>query len=257
MRPRKRFGQNFLQDDAVIEKIMHSIRPMRTDRLVEIGPGLGALTFALLPLLDKLNVVELDRDLIPYLQEQGQASGRLAIYQADALNFDFTQLTDAPGSLRVVGNLPYNISTPLLFHLLAQLPVIKDMHFMLQKEVVERIAAPVGGRVYGRLSGMVQYYCEAQVRFYVPPEAFKPAPKVTSAILRLVPREPLLRANDLRMLGEVVRLAFNQRRKMLQNSLASLLSAQALEALDINPQARPEQIPVDAFVRISNSLLLI
>ena len=254
MKPRKRFGQHFLQDTHVVEKMIRFIQPARTDQLVEIGPGLGALTFVLLPMLDKLEVIELDRDLIPLLQQSSQAFGQLQIYQADALSFDFTQLTHAPHSLRVIGNLPYNISTPLLFHLLTQLSVIKDMHFMLQKEVVDRIAAPVGGRTYGRLSVMVQYYCEAQILFAVPPEAFKPVPRVMSAVLRLIPRERLVPAKDLSLFAEVVRLAFNQRRKMLQNSLAPLLSAHALQALDINPQARPEQITVDAFVRISNNL---
>lgn len=254
MKPRKRFGQHFLKDQAIVEKIINSIRSRRKDRLVEIGPGLGALTFSLLPLLDKLDVVELDRDLIPILQQKSQIFGQLRIHQADALDFDFTQLTCVPHSLRVVGNLPYNISTPLLFHLLTQLAVIKDMHFMLQKEVVDRIAAPAGSRIYGRLSVMIQYHCEAKVLFEVPPEAFQPAPRVMSAVLRLVPRQPLVPAKDLSLFAEVVKLAFNQRRKMLQNSLAPLLSAQVLQSLEISPQARPEQITVDSFVRISNSI---
>ena len=254
MRPRKRFGQHFLEDQTVIEKIIYSIRPLKEDQLVEIGPGLGALTFALLPLLAKLDVVELDRDLVPILEKKSHAFGRLHVHQADALDFDFTQLTHLPHSLRVVGNLPYNISTPLLFHLLTQLAAIKDMHFMLQKEVVDRIAAPAGSRVYGRLSVMIQYHCETQIVFTVPPDAFKPPPRVMSAILRLIPREPRLRVNDISVFAEVVKLAFNQRRKMLQNSLAPLLSAQALQALDVNPQTRPEQMTVDDFVRVANSL---
>jgi len=253
MRPRKRFGQHFLKDSTIIEKIISSIRPKREDQLVEIGPGLGALTFSLLPLLDKLDVVELDRDLIPILKQKSQIFGQLCIHQTDALGFDFTQLTHVPHSLRVVGNLPYNISTPLLFHLLTQLAAIKDMHFMLQKEVVDRIAAPAGSRVYGRLSVMIQYHCEVQVLFDVPAQAFQPAPRVMSAVLRLTPRQPLVLAKDLSQFSEVVKLAFNQRRKMLQNSLGSLLAIHALQALDINPQARPEQISVDDFVRISNS----
>ena len=254
MKPRKRFGQHFLEDQTIIEKIINSIRPKREDQLVEIGPGLGALTFSLLPLLDKLDVVELDRDLIPILQQKSQVFGQLRIHHADVLDFDFTQLTHVPHSLRVVGNLPYNISTPLLFHLLTQLAVIKDMHFMLQKEVVDRMAAPTGSRVYGRLSVMVQYHCEVQELFDVPAQAFRPVPRVMSAVLRLTPRQSSVLAKNLSLFSEVVRLAFNQRRKMLQNSLASLLSVQALQTLDINPQARPEQISVDDFVRISNSL---
>lgn len=255
MRARKRFGQHFLEDRIVVEKIISSVCPKREDQLVEIGPGLGALTFSLLPLLNKLDVVELDRDLIPILQQKAQVFGQLHIHEADALDFDFTQLTHAPHSLRVVGNLPYNISTPLLFRLLTQLAVIKDMHFMLQKEVVDRIAAPAGSRVYGRLSVMVQYHCEVQVLFDVAPQAFQPPPRVMSAVLRLIPRWPLVLAKDLSLFAEVLRLAFNQRRKMLQNSLAPLLSAQKLQDLGVNPQARPEQISVDDFVRMSNSLV--
>ena len=254
MKPRKRFGQHFLQDNYIIEKIIYSIRPEYSDHLVEIGPGLGALTFALLPLLNKLDAIELDRDIIPVLQEKSQIFGKLFIHQADALKFDFSQLAEGPHTLRIVGNLPYNISTPLLFHLLTQLSVIKDMCFMLQKEVVDRIAAPVGGSAYGRLSVMIQYYCQAQILFTVAPEAFKPIPRVMSAVLRLVPRQPLILANDVLLLAKVVRLAFSQRRKILQNSLAPLFSAHALQLLGIDPKARPEQITVDNFVRISNSL---
>ena len=255
MRARKRFGQHFLQDKTIIEKMIRSIHPMRSDNLLEIGPGLGALTFVLLPFLDKLDVVEFDRDLIPTLEQKSQGMGQLRIHQADALSFNFAALNEASHSLRVVGNLPYNISTPLLFHLLTQLHAIKDMHFMLQKEVVDRIAAVPGSRVYGRLSVMIQYHCDAQILFEVPPQAFHPIPRVMSAVLRLLPREPQVVAKDLTLFAEVVRLAFNQRRKMLQNSLAPLCSLQAIQALDINPQARPEQIAVDAFVRISNSLI--
>ena len=189
-RPRKRFGQNFLHDPVVIGKIISAVHPVRNDRLLEIGPGQGAITVPILAEVGELSVVELDRDLIGPLQVRCAEFGKLVVHNADALSFDFCRLvTDTP--LRVVGNLPYNISTPLLFHLLEQHHCIKDMHFMLQKEVVDRMAAGPGSREYGRLSIMLQYRCRITPLFNIGPEAFNPPPKVESAFVRLEPYAPV------------------------------------------------------------------
>ena len=185
---KKRFGQNFLHDPLVISQIVAAINPQSTDNIVEIGPGLGALTRPVLQQATKLKVVELDRDIIPKLKVICFGDGELEIIEADAIRLDFQPLTDSAQSLRVIGNLPYNISTPLLFHLFSFSPWIKDMHFMLQKEVVERICAQPGGKDYGRLSVMSQFYAQPEFLFVVKPGAFKPAPKVDSAIIRLTPK---------------------------------------------------------------------
>jgi 16S rRNA (adenine1518-N6/adenine1519-N6)-dimethyltransferase len=254
-RARKRFGQNFLHDAGVIHRILRGIHPRPGERLVEIGPGQGALTEGLLGSGAQLDVVELDLDLIPILRERFGSLPNFSLHQGDALKFDFASLSDRPHSLRVVGNLPYNISTPLIFHLLEHAGLIRDMHFMLQKEVVERLAAGPGGGDWGRLSIMVQYHCRVEHLFNVGPGAFNPPPKVDSAIVRLVPHEVLpFPARDHRQLERVVRDAFNQRRKTLRNTLKGLLDARAIEAAGVDGSLRPEQLDLAAFVRLADQL---
>lgn len=254
-RPRKRFGQNFLHDPTVIERIIRAIAPQPGQFLVEIGPGKGALTTALLPAVGKLHVVELDRDLIPLLREQCTDLGELEVHAADALRFDFCALAPSATRLRVVGNLPYNISTPLLFHLLSQIECIADMHFMLQKEVVARLAAKPGGGEYGRLSVMVQYRCRVEPLFTIPPGAFYPPPKVQSAFVRLLPhREPPVQVDDDRCLQKVVTSAFGQRRKTLRNALKGLLDSAQIQACGIDPEVRAERLDLQQFAALSNVL---
>ncbi len=256
-RARKRFGQNFLHDAGVIDRILRAIRAKEGERLLEIGPGQGALTEGLLGSGAQLDVIELDLDLIPILQAKFGSNPRFQLNQGDALKFDFSRLDAAPRSLRVVGNLPYNISTPLIFHLLDNATLIRDMHFMLQKEVVERMAAGPGGGDWGRLSIMVQYHCRVEHLFNVGPGAFNPAPKVDSAIVRLVPHETLPHpAKDHRLLERVVREAFNQRRKTLRNTLKQLMPADAIEAAAVDGSLRPEQLDLAAFVRLADQLAL-
>ena len=251
---RKRFGQNFLHDPGVIEKIIRSISPKPDDAMVEIGPGLGAITEEILAVNPRLQVVELDRDLIPVLRTKFFNYPEFRIHEADALSFDFSQLvTDRP--LRIVGNLPYNISTPLIFHLLAQSGVVQDMHFMLQKEVVQRMAATPGDNNYGRLGIMTQYFCKVQPLFEVGPGAFRPAPKVDSAIVRLVPHKTLPHpAKDLKTLQAVVRNAFNARRKTLRKALAAMVTVEQLQSLGINDGLRPENLSLADFVKIADLL---
>jgi len=252
---RKRFGQNFLHDDGVIQNIVNVIYPRVGDNIVEIGPGLGALTSQLLPLAGRIQVVELDRDVIPHLEQACAGLGELLITQADALKFDFSTLFEAEKKLRIVGNLPYNISTPLLFHLMNYADNIADMHFMLQKEVVERMAAVPGNKHYGRLSIMLQYFCKVEKLFDVPPEAFDPTPKVDSAIVRLTPYETLpLQVDDLATYAMVVTKSFAHRRKTLRNNLKEILSGEQIEALGINPAARAETLTQLEFAQLSNAL---
>lgn len=249
---RKRFGQNFLHDQRVIEKIVRAVNPRRDDNLVEIGPGLAALTAPLIAEVDRLNVVELDRDLAAGLPTRVPYPERLNIVEADALKYDFSNLaTDKP--LRVVGNLPYNISTPLLFHLLQHGALIEDMHFMLQKEVVERITAAPNSKEYGRLSVMLQYYCQATYLFEVPAGAFNPPPKVTSAVFRLVPyrSKPLQAVNEQR-LAAVVAHVFTQRRKTLRNSLKGRLDEAGFAQAGVDPMARPENLSLQQFVALAD-----
>jgi 16S rRNA (adenine1518-N6/adenine1519-N6)-dimethyltransferase len=261
--PRKRFGQNFLVSSGTVAKIVAAIAPRRTDMLVEIGPGLGALTAPLLDRLDHLHVVEIDRDLIARLRERF-APERLTIHEGDALKFDFAGLAanivahqPAKPCLRVVGNLPYNISSPLLFHLTEYAEQIRDMHFMLQKEVVDRMVSLAGGKEYGRLSVMLQYRYEMERLFLVPPGAFDPAPKVASAIVRMIPRPAsALAARDPLVFARVVTAAFGQRRKMLRNTLRDMLGEAELAALGILPTARAEELGVAEFVRIANALTI-
>ncbi|MCH2160043.1 MAG: 16S rRNA (adenine(1518)-N(6)/adenine(1519)-N(6))-dimethyltransferase RsmA [Oleiphilaceae bacterium] len=251
---RKRFGQNFLSDDAIIARIVSGINPRPGDRMVEIGPGLGALTEHLLDGLDgNLQVVELDRDLIPVLRTKFFNYPDFNINEADALKFDFNALADEKHPLRVVGNLPYNISTPLIFHLLYNIKHLKDMHFMLQKEVVERMAAVPGHSLYGRLGIMTQYYCRVQPLFIVGPDAFEPAPKVDSAIVRLTPHKELPHpVESLERLQTIVKTAFTKRRKTLRNALSGVIELEALEELDIDAGLRPENLSLAQYAALTN-----
>ncbi|OMH32156.1 16S rRNA (adenine(1518)-N(6)/adenine(1519)-N(6))-dimethyltransferase RsmA [Motiliproteus sp. MSK22-1] len=255
---RKRFGQNFLQDGHIIRRIIRSISPKPGQHLVEIGPGLGAITEELLEAVGELDVVELDRDLIPILRTRFFSyEDKFRIHEGDALKFDFNSLLESeqsPQQLRVVGNLPYNISTPLIFHLLAHTGIIKDMHFMLQKEVVQRLAAQPGENNYGRLGIMAQYYCQVDNLFVVPPEAFDPRPKVDSAIVRLSPYAELPHpARDTKDFASIVRISFGQRRKTLRNNLKKTLPTEQIEALEIDPGIRPERLSLSDFVKLADA----
>jgi 16S rRNA (adenine1518-N6/adenine1519-N6)-dimethyltransferase len=254
--PRKRFGQNFLQDHNVINNIISTIQTKPGEHWVEIGPGKGALTEPLLKKGLRLEVVELDRDLVVLLTNMFRQYSQLQIHSTDALKFDFSALVDGNERLRIIGNLPYNISTPLMFHLLDSAYCIDDMHFMLQKEVVDRICAAPGSKKYGRLSVMMQYYCDPELLFVVPPESFEPAPKVMSAIVRLVPhQQPPVQVNHMDMLNRVVTQAFSQRRKTLRNSLKKLIDENAIIALNIDPALRAEELSLNDFAKLSNLLV--
>jgi 16S rRNA (adenine1518-N6/adenine1519-N6)-dimethyltransferase len=254
--PRKRFGQNFLHDHSIIYHILSSLQIKADQHWVEIGPGQGALTAPLLNEGIRLDVIELDRDLVALLKQKFQQQPRLHIHSADALRFDLSRLAEEGEKLRVIGNLPYNISTPLMFHLLKNACCIEDMHFMLQKEVVDRICAGPGSKKYGRLSVMMQYYCATELLFEVPPESFDPAPKVMSAIVRLVPhQQPPVAVRDVAKLNRVVTEAFSQRRKTLRNALKKLIAEADIVALNIDPTLRAESISLDEFARLSNLLL--
>jgi len=253
--PRKRFSQNFLHDPGTIRRILDAIRPRPGERLVEIGPGQGAITRGLLEQAGALDAIELDRDLVEPLRARLGGLGDLRIHSADALRFDLCSLAAAPASLRLIGNLPYNISTPLLFRFLEQADCILDLHLMLQREVVERIAAGPGTKVYGRLSVMVQTWCETECLFRIGPGAFTPAPKVESAFLRLRPHRPLPhRPDDPAVYARVVAAAFAQRRKTLRNSLLGLADTAAFDAAGIDPGLRAERLDVAAFVRLANRI---
>jgi len=252
---RKRFGQNFLIDQQVIADIVNAVAPQRGDCVVEIGPGLGALTDPLIRRVDHLQVVEIDRDIIARLRKRYPAE-KLTIHEGDALAFDFAALAkDGGNGMHIVGNLPYNISTPLLFHLASFAECVRDMHFMLQKEVVERMVAEPGTADFGRLSVMLQYRFVMDWLIDVPPESFEPAPKVDSAVVRLIPR-PLveLSAKDETKFAAVVSAAFGQRRKMLRNNLKAMLDDTGFAALGILPTARAEDLPVGDYIRIANYL---
>ena len=252
-RARKRFGQHFLHDPTVIARIVQAIDPRAGEHLVEIGPGLGVLTEALLTSGCQLDAIELDRDLVAELQHRfGQ---RAHIIERDALTVDFATLQRAQEKLRVVGNLPYNISTRLIFHLLNYSQCVADMHFMLQREVVDRLAAQPGNKHYGRLSVMTQYYCRVEALFTVPPGAFRPPPKVVSKVVRLVPHRQLSHpVVDIDTLQLLLRTVFNQRRKTLRNSLATLFSKEKMAMLPIDLNARPETLSLTTFVEVSNFL---
>jgi 16S rRNA (adenine1518-N6/adenine1519-N6)-dimethyltransferase len=248
---KKRFGQNFLTDQGIIASLIDAIHPKTEEIIVEIGPGLGALTKPLLKKIQRLHVVEIDRDIVSWMQNE-YAKNTLTIHNIDALKFDFATLGK---HIRVVGNLPYNISTPILFHLLDNLSHINDMHFMLQKEVVERMVASPSTPAYGRLSVMLQYHLAMEYLLTVPPEAFEPAPKVESAFVRCVPHATKPNtANDYQLFYKVVLSAFGQRRKTLRNTLKGLLDDAGFAAVAINPQLRAENLSVAQFVAISNYL---
>ncbi|GAB2501464.1 16S rRNA (adenine(1518)-N(6)/adenine(1519)-N(6))-dimethyltransferase RsmA [Lysobacter humi (ex Lee et al. 2017)] len=252
--PKKQFGQHFLHERGVIAKIVQAVDPQPGDRLVEIGPGQGAITFPLLERHGELTVIEFDRDLIAPLTEAGAAYGALTVIQGDVLNVDFTALAHGR-PIRLVGNLPYNVSSPILFHALEHAAVVRDMHFMLQKEVVDRMAAGPGSKVYGRLGVMLQAYCRVTPLFDVAPGAFRPPPKVDSAVVRLVPKPAAeVRVQDRAMFARVVRDAFGQRRKTLRNALSNVADAAAIEAGGVEPGLRAEQVPVEAFVDLANAL---
>ncbi|GAB3282168.1 16S rRNA (adenine(1518)-N(6)/adenine(1519)-N(6))-dimethyltransferase RsmA [Parahaliea aestuarii] len=253
--PRKRFGQNFLQDAAIIGRIADAIQPREDDHLVEIGPGQGALTEALVTSGCRLDVVELDRDLVAGLLAAFSIYPGFKLHSADALKFDFAALAADDRPLRVVGNLPYNISTPLIFRLLEFAPLIRDMHFMLQLEVVQRLAAEPGSKAWGRLGIMAQYLCEVEHLFDVPPEAFFPPPKVQSAIVRLAPRQTSPWPDcDPAQLKRVVQAAFAQRRKTLRNNLKGLMDDAGLQQLGLDPGCRAETLELVDFIHIANAL---
>jgi 16S rRNA (adenine1518-N6/adenine1519-N6)-dimethyltransferase len=252
--PRKRFGQHFLHDPGILRKIVQAIASQRGDNLVEIGPGEGALTLPLLRELGRMTVIELDRDLVPRLRAAAEGVGELDIVQADVLTVDFAALATT-GPLRVVGNLPYNISSPILFHCIESIDAIRDMHFMLQKEVVDRMAAAPGSKTYGRLSVMLQLVCRVDPLLRVPPGAFRPPPKVDSAVVRLTPRAPEERAFvDASLLARIVKAAFGQRRKTLSNALSGIADSHAIVEAGIDPRARAEQLAPAAFVALADVL---
>ncbi|MBU2894156.1 16S rRNA (adenine(1518)-N(6)/adenine(1519)-N(6))-dimethyltransferase RsmA [Colwellia sp. D2M02] len=250
---KKRFGQNFLHNDAVISDIIDAINPEPGENLIEIGPGLGALTEPVIERAKKLSVVELDRDLAHRLRHHPFLAPHLTIYETDALKFDFAQLASEDKPLRIFGNLPYNISTPLIFHLLTFKSQVKDMHFMLQKEVVQRMAAGPDCKAYGRLSIMTQYQCQVLPVMEIGPEAFKPAPKVDSAIVRLIPHKEIKNpVKDIAALNTVCLAAFNQRRKTIRNSFKNLISVEQLENLNIDANLRPENLSIDDYITLAN-----
>jgi 16S rRNA (adenine1518-N6/adenine1519-N6)-dimethyltransferase len=252
---KKHLGQHFLHERGIINKIVQAVDPQPGDRLVEIGPGQGAITFPLLDRHGELTVIEFDRDLIFPLTEAARAHGTLEVIHRDVLTVDFSALAHNGGPIRLVGNLPYNLSSPILFHALEHAAAIRDMHFMLQKEVVDRMAAGPGSKVFGRLSVMLQAYCHVTPLFNVPPGAFRPPPKVDSAVVRLIPRDPAsIGVRDHTTFANVVRDAFGQRRKTLRNALSQICDAATIEAAGVRPDARAEQIEVADFVRLANSL---
>jgi 16S rRNA (adenine1518-N6/adenine1519-N6)-dimethyltransferase len=247
---RKRFGQNFLVDKSIINQIIHLAAPRKDDVVVEIGPGLGALTKPLLDVLPHLHVVEIDRDIIAKLKTWPQE--KLSIHAIDALKFDFASVGK---NIRVIGNLPYNISTPLLFHLIQFREQIQDMHFMLQKEVVERMVAAPSTGDYGRLSVMIQYFFEIEKILDVPPEAFRPAPKVFSAVVNMVPiKQRSIKAKDEKLFARLVHDAFMQRRKTLRNALHAHLTAEDFDRLNVVSSLRPENLSLENFITLANYL---
>ncbi len=249
--PRKRFGQNFLQDERIIQQIVQAIAPRDNETVVEIGPGQGALTQALLPHCAELHLLELDRDLVTILQGKYGHLDTVHIHSGDALQFDFTALKQEGRSLRIVGNLPYNISTPLIFHLLQQVEQIDEMVFMLQKEVVDRFAATPGCKEYGRLAVMMQFHCAVRALFEVPPTAFYPQPKVDSAVVCLYPHTPQNTTVDSQLLSRLVAQSFAQRRKTLRNNLKGFLNEEEIRAAGVDPAVRAETLTLAEFIHLT------
>lgn len=251
-RKKKHLGQHFLHDQQILQKIVKLIDPHPAEHLIEIGPGAGALTSKILPQVDHLEVIELDQEIIPVLEKNCGYSSKLTVHLADVLQVDFTQFQSPQ---RLFGNLPYNISTPLLFHLIKNIQLIQEMHFMLQQEVAARITAPPGSKIYGRLSVMIQYYCQVATLLKIGSGAFSPPPKVASAFVRFTPHQHYsIKALDEKKLSDLVRNAFSQRRKIIANSLKNEVPIALLEKIGIDPGLRPEQLAVNEFVTISNAL---
>lgn len=251
---KKRFGQNFLNNQQIIDQIVRAIHPQPTDHMVEIGPGEAALTAPLLDQVQKLDIIEIDNDLIAPLKGKFGHKPAFHLHHTDALTFDYaTLLAPDEAKIRIVGNLPYNISSPLIFHLLNYADRIEDMHFMLQKEVVDRMVAEPGNKTFGRLSVMLQYRCQVECLFLVGPENFNPPPKVDSAIVRLTPYDTLpLKAKDENLFAQLVKEAFAHKRKTLRNNLKGILTAEQIEQAGINPGLRAEQMDVADFVALAN-----
>ncbi|HEY4529931.1 MAG TPA: 16S rRNA (adenine(1518)-N(6)/adenine(1519)-N(6))-dimethyltransferase RsmA [Luteimonas sp.] len=251
---KKALGQHFLHERGVVDRIVLAVDPKPGEHIVEIGPGQGAMTFPLLERHGRLTAIEFDRDLLAPLTVRAREHGELTLIHANVLDVDFTALA-AGTPLRLVGNLPYNLSSPILFHALEHAGAVRDMHFMLQKEVVDRMAAPPGSKVYGRLSVMLQAWCRVTALFDVGPGAFRPPPKVDSAVVRLAPRDPSeVGIDDPARFAAVVRAAFGQRRKTLRNALQPLADAEAIAAAGIDPTRRAEQLEVADFIRLANSM---
>lgn len=251
---KKALGQHFLHERGVVDRIILAVDPKPGDRIVEIGPGQGAMTFPLLERHGHLTAIEFDRDLLAPLAVRAREHGELELIHADVLDVDFTALAGGT-PLRLVGNLPYNLSSPILFHALDHAAAVRDMHFMLQKEVVDRMAAAPGSKVYGRLSVMLQAWCRVTALFDVGPGAFRPPPKVDSAVVRLVPRDPAeVGIDDPARFAAIVRAAFGQRRKTLRNALQALCSGEEIAAAGVDPSLRAEQLAVPDFVRLANAL---
>jgi 16S rRNA (adenine1518-N6/adenine1519-N6)-dimethyltransferase len=252
-RARKRFGQHFLHDQHIIELILRAINPQPGDNLVEIGPGQGALTYPLLKSCKDLIAIELDRDLVPVLQRESERYGKLEVINADILEFELASLGE-DRKFRLIGNLPYNISTPLMFHMLKSISRIEDMHFMVQKEVALRMVAGPGNNHYGRLSVMLQYRCDCQHLFDVGPESFSPPPKVDSAVVRMTPlAEPAHDIGDEKIFLAIVQAAFGQRRKTISNSLRSQVSRETISACGIDPSLRAENLTIGDFAKLSRA----
>jgi 16S rRNA (adenine1518-N6/adenine1519-N6)-dimethyltransferase len=250
---RKRFGQHFLHDNNIIDRIIRAVDPQENDRLLEIGPGRGALTFPLLEKCKRLTAIELDRDLLPLLQRKAAEAGELEVINADILKFELDSLGGIK-PLRIVGNLPYNISTPLMFHLLDSISLIQDMHFMVQKEVAQRIVATPGNRDYGRLSVMIRNYCECQYLFDVAPGSFTPPPRVDSAVIRMTPHpEPVVDIDDFQLFSEIVQTAFSQRRKTITNSLKSIVSTETIEIAGIDSRMRAENLSLQDYTSLTRA----
>lgn len=253
-RARKRFGQHFLHDRNIIDRILRAIAPQAGDNILEIGPGQGALTYPLLQRCDRLTAIELDRDLVPVLEQRAPAFGQLEVINADILEFELSSIASTR-KFRLVGNLPYNISTPLMFHLLESADLIEDMHFMVQKEVAQRIVAVPGDSSYGRLSVMLQCRCLCQYLFDVAPTCFRPPPKVDSAVIRLLPLErPKYAIGDAASFARIVQTAFSQRRKTISNSLKSLLDRETIIDCGIDPGLRAENLEIADFAKLSRAL---